>query len=188
MKKLYELKAELECELLRNGKTVQVLKQDCQSFTKWFKHGLSAVLTTAGRRGWANVPIRDISGVDQTLYWYTEYQDYGTWFDVVENIGIGTSDAPFDYTQHQLQSLLMYATGLTKSIDCQDWDSSVRFEITGTFNIQTEADVKETALYGKAIKGYHDYFTYMVSRDILSSPIHVIPGDVLIVRYRITIS
>ena len=112
----------------------------------------------------------------------------GTWFDVAENIGIGTSDAPFDYTQYQLQSLLMYATGLTKSIDCQDWDTGVRFEITGTFNIQTETDIKETGLYGKILYYVDSYATYLASRDVLTTPIHVVPGDVLIVRYRITIT
>jgi hypothetical protein len=106
----------------------------------------------------------------------------------VKNIAIGTSDTPFDYAQYELQAKLMDATGITRSIDNQDWDTSTRFELTGTFNISSETDIRETGLYGQFASDPNVYYSFLASRDVLSSPIHVVNGDVLIVRYRITIS
>jgi len=184
MKRIYELKAEVECELLRNSKTIQIHKQDCQSFTQSFKHFIGDFLTGTKYRGFTPLPIRCVDGADR----YMGASEYIYFFYITKNIAIGTSDVPFDYSDYDLKSKLMDATGLTKSIDLQDYNTSVRFELTGTFNIATETDVKETGLYGTFKAESGGEYTFLVSRDVLTTPIHVVPGDVLIVRYRITIS
>jgi len=184
MKKVYELRAELEYELLRNGKTVKTHRQECQSFTKSFKHFIGNFLSGTGYRGFSRLPITCLDGVNRDMsYDFILYEYF-----ITTNIAIGTSDTPFDYTQYELQSKLMDATGLTKSIDLQDYNTSVRFELTGTFNVAVEADVKETGLYGQFVATDRNDYKFLVSRDVLTTPIHVLPNDVLIVRYRITIS
>jgi hypothetical protein len=189
MKKLYELKAELECELKRNGKTVKVHKQDCQSFTRHFKRLVADIFTGMERKGFTSLPITFTDGTQQKPYSTANGSGHSwTWMDTVTGIAIGTSDAPFDYTQYELQRKFMDATGLTKSMDVQDYDTSVRFELTATFNINAETDVKEIGLYGSTVIDYYTTKKYLVSRDVLTTPIHVVQGDVLIVRYRITIS
>jgi hypothetical protein len=188
MQKIYQLKAEVECELWRNGQKVFSHAQPCQSFTKWFKLFLADFLTGVGTKGFSNVPIKCVDGsVRKISNWYDDYP-YIYYTHCVQNIAIGTSDAGFNYTQYELQSKLMDATGLTKSIDVSDWDTSVRYELTGTFQINTEADIKETGLYGMIRAEGRVNAVFLASRDILSTPIHVVPGDVLIVRYRVTIS
>jgi hypothetical protein len=184
MRKVYELRAELECDLLRNGKTIQVLRQNCESFTKWFKRFVGDVFTGAGYRGFSRLDVKDVNGKLST----PGYNQYLYYHYIVKGMAIGTSNTPFDPEQYELQAKLMDATGLTKSIDLQDYDTSVKFELTGTFNINVETDINETGLYGTyRDEGGTDH-VFLVSRDVLTTPIHVVPGDVLIVRYRITIS
>jgi hypothetical protein len=188
MRGIYQLKAEVEFELLRGGKRVLHRKQRCRSFTKWFKRIIADAMTLCGRTYFTNLSITDVAGSTVAPFAYYSVPLYWYHIHVVDGIGIGTSDTPFDYTQNELIQKLMDATGLTRSVDTQDYDSSVRFELTGTFNIQQEADIKETGLYGKLARDSSNTNRFLVSRDVLSTPIHVVPTDVLIVRYRITIS
>jgi hypothetical protein len=188
MRKIYELRAELECELWRNGQKIFWHAQPCQSFTKWFKRIVGNFLSGNGNSNFTQLQIKDTSGNLRTILKVGSSGKPAMYGNVVTNIAIGTSDAAFDYEQYELQSKLMSATGLTKSIDLQDYDTSVRFELTGTFNIRTETDIKETGLYGWATDTNLNDYNFLASRDILSTPIHVVPGDVLFVRYRITIS
>jgi hypothetical protein len=184
MRKIYELRAELECELLRNGKTVFSHAQQCQSFTKWFKRFTGNIFTATGGKYFGKLKLKDVGGTD-----FLPSQAVGVWtYNIIDSIGIGTSDEPFDYNQFQLSSFLMYATGLTRSIDLQDYDTSVRFELTGTFNITENATIRETGLYGLCPDEGVIYRRWLVSRDILTNPVDVAPGDILIVRYRVTIS
>jgi hypothetical protein len=188
MRGIYQLKAEIEFELLRGGKRVLHRKHRCRSFTKWFKRIIADAMTYCGRSYFSNLPVTDVEGNTVSPCTYYENNLYWYHLHIVDNIAIGTSDAPFDWTQRELGQKLMDATGMTRSIDTEDYDTSVRFELTGTFNITQEADIKETGLYGRLARSYINTNRFLVSRDVLSTPIHVVPTDVLIVRYRITIS
>jgi hypothetical protein len=48
--------------------------------------------------------------------------------------------------------------------------------------------IKETGLYGRTYDVGAVLVRFLVSRDILPEPLDLYPGDVLIVRYRITVT
>jgi len=178
------VKAEISVRLIRGDKEILNQTFPCRSFTLWFKRFLANFLTGTGIRGFSNRPVKDITNTDRTMgYQYGVAGNYAT-----HNMAIGDSSAHFEWTQYHLQGFKMWATGLTRSVDVTDEPPSVIFELTGTFQITESFEVKETGLFGQLTDTVGTVRTFLVSRDILASPIPVIPGDVLIVRYRFVIS
>jgi hypothetical protein len=140
--------------------------------------------TGVGTKGFTLLKLVDINGAEHGIGdTYAIKETY-----IIDNIAIGTSDEPFDYTQYNLLGFYAWATGLVKSKDNQDFDTSTLFEITGTFDITQNVTVKETGLYGRTYDVGAVLVRFLVSRDVLPSPIDLYPGDVLIVRYRVTVT
>jgi hypothetical protein len=180
----HSIDAKIELEVRRKNGEVIHQNFPCQSFTKWFKRLCTNFFTGMGTRGFTLLKLVDINGVERGVgYNYSIKETY-----IIDNIAIGKSDEPFDYTQYHLKDFYAWATGLVMSKDNQDFDTSTLFELTGTFDIKENVTIKETGLYGRTYDAGGVLVRFLVSRDVLPDPIDLYPGDVLIVRYRVLVS
>jgi hypothetical protein len=187
--RLHGFQGEIEIRRIRNGREDLVLKQPMRSFTRWFKHFIVDFMTGMGTKGFNLLPVPPTTG---ELY-YPFNNDYIYKYHIIDHVGIGNRGDAFDPNQTNLAGFLMYETGKTVSIQTGDTDGTTLFELAATFQITFTDTIRETGLYGicymmqdpQHVIGWRNF---LVSRDVLSSPVDVSPGDVLIVRYRISVS
>jgi hypothetical protein len=187
--RLHELRGEVEIRRIREGKEDLVFRQPMRSFTRWFRHFVVDFFTGMGTKGFNLLPVPPVTGELYYPYW----NDYIYKYHIIDHIGIGNRGDPFDPNQTNLVGFIMYETGKTVSVQTGDNNGATLFELTGTFQITFSDTIRETGLYGicymmqdpQHVIGWRNF---LVSRDVLSTPVGVKLGDVLIVRYRISVS
>ncbi len=108
-------------------------------------------------------------------------------YRITDAIGIGQSNTAWDYNQYHLQGFKQWADSYIKRTDITESDSSIYFEFQGVFNITSNFNLWETGLYGKFLDENRNHRLFLVSRDVLSSAIPVVSGDVIVVIYRFTV-
>jgi len=134
----------------------------------------------------------NITDYSNTVGTWSDYDPNLPWsqkltYRITDAIGIGESNAAWDYNQYHLQGFKKWADGYVKRTDITETDSSIYFEFQGIFNITSSFNLWETGLYGKFSDDSRNHRLFLVSRDVLSSAIPVVSGDVIVVIYRFTV-
>ena len=178
-----KIKAKVDVWHLRDNQPIKYYYFPCRSFTRWFKRFVGVILSGTGTKGFSKLRVKDIDGAERDVDGGCAVRDY----NIVKNIAIGESNEDFEWNQHHLLGFKMWATGLTKSIDLSEQNETVRYELTGTFNITSAFTVWETGLFGEFRDTGAVLRTFLASRDRLHEGIPVVPDDIIIVRYRVVI-
>jgi len=163
----------------KNNELKEKRVQKCKSFTRWAKRNIYANLRKD------SIVIRDLTGVDFT------YASSG--FDIVhyhwrEDIKIGSNNSPFDFEQHALLGEVtleviqaISTTGYTEEDGTGYWESSK------IWTADMAVDIWETGLVGRFIETGGGTRAFLITRDVLPSPVSLAVGDVIKVVYRIRI-
>jgi hypothetical protein len=102
-------------------------------------------------------------------------------------IAVGNSDQSWSYDDYNLKSLKDWAVSYNRRLDTTETDNSIKVEFQGTVQASSAYDIKEVGLFGNIMPYNTGNAVFLVSRDVLPSPISVAQNDVVIVYYRITV-
>lgn len=209
-KKLDQLKRELslhhglnlQLKILKNGE--EKVYEKCHSFSRWANRWLMNSLTSnniigmveVAKTGWTKLQLKDVNGVLSN--WFEGYNQAGyyhqqpqrEYFHFIRTIAIGESDDAWSYDQYHLVAFKKWADTYTVKTDVTETDSSLYFELQGLFDITESFSIREVGLYGNCLKAFpanDNQVIFLVSRDVLSSPVPVSPGDTISVIYRLTV-
>jgi hypothetical protein len=164
---------------VRDGKVIKKIDSPCHSYTRWFIRRLTT----------ATLYVPDIAYRPQvkTEEGYLLKTSNPTEIEVWK-IAIGASNQPFSFDDYRLYDKRMevYRAGFTITYPTEEGNTCY-WEVQAKFNIDREFDIWETGLFAFELMedGYDRY--YLLARDVLSNPIHVVPGDIVFVRYKCTV-
>jgi hypothetical protein len=179
-------KPRLTYEILhyRKGKLLHHIKSPCHSFTRWFTRIMGCVFCGESGGRFLQLEVITEEGLTKRI------NDYPT--IELKKIAIGASNQPFSYDDYRLidkRAEAVWGTeNWTTTIPPTESGTSVYFEHQGRHPINQEFDVWECGLFSYTYMTDLYYHYVLISRDVLSNPIHVLPGDVVFVRYRGTVS
>jgi hypothetical protein len=181
-----ETKPRLTYEVLhyRKGKLLHHIKSPCHSFTRWFTRIMGCVF--CGESGDRFLQLQVIAE-DGNTYRIDSYPRIE-----LRKMAIGASNQAFSYDDYRLidkrVEALKGTDNWTTTIPPTESGTSVYFEHQGKHPINTEFDVWECGLFSYTYMTDQYSHYVLITRDVLPNPIHVLPGDVVFVRYRGTVS
>jgi hypothetical protein len=163
-----------------------------RSFSRWAHRALINYIlpkhNTDSPFGYTHLQLKDIYGNLQT--WYEENfvnARHLSWYHFVSGLAVGDSNQTWSYDDYNLISLKDWAASYNPRLDTTETDGSIKAEFQGTVQASSTYDIKEVGLFGAAAYSFGSGFIYLVSRDVLPSPISVAQNDVVIVYYRLTV-
>jgi hypothetical protein len=160
-----------------------------RSFSRWAHRFLmNQVLSIESYQspfGYSHLGIKDESGVERD--WREDYDLKAAYFHFHNKIGVGDSDQAWSYEDYKLISPKDWAVSYNRRLDTTETDGSVKAEFQGTVQASSAYDIKEVGLFGNMIYYGPSFTVFLVSRDVLPSPVSVAQNDVVVVYYRITV-
>lgn len=178
--------------------------QPCHSFTRWANRFLINVLVRGDTGSLFDEPpvrytqlnLKDINGTERPWCdgldglerrvipaWYPQVG----YFRFMQEIAVGDSDAPEDYNHYNLQSLKQWCDSYTRRSNITETDGTLYCELQGTVTAQSAFTAKEAGLFGMWQYELYNRTKFLVSRDLISPPIDLATGDVLVIVYRLTV-
>jgi hypothetical protein len=172
---------------VRNGKIIKRIQSPCHSYTRWFIRKL------------CNATLYEYIMDNRLKYKTEDYDSVGTLLTdkeakeiQVSKIAVGASNRAFSLDDYKLydkrMEVLRSQTDLWTEISPPtESGNTCYWEVQAKFNITDEWDIWETGLFAFMLMedGYYRYF--LLARDVLPSPFHVVPGDIVFVRYKCTV-
>jgi hypothetical protein len=183
------IRGEVEVKKVGGKKVVFPIR----SFSRWAHRALMnyvlpnyASSLTKAPLTFTHLPIKNLIG-DLRGWNEAETTPPVSCFHFCGKLRVGASDAPWDYDQYNLQDPKDEASAYSRRLDTTEENNIVKAEFQGLIQASDTYNIKETGLIGVFYPstGSTDY--YLVSRDILPSPIPVEPFDVVVVYYRFTV-
>jgi hypothetical protein len=181
MMKEYKITPRLGFEIIqiREGKIMKSINSPCHSYTRWFVRRLACATLYIPELNF-RPKIKTEEGYLLANARPTEIE---TWV-----IAIGASNQPFSFDDYKLYDKRMEISraGFTITYPT-DEGNTCYWEVQGRFNIETEFDIWETGLFAFELMedGYDRH--WLIARDVLPSPFHVVPGDIVYVKYKCTV-
>jgi hypothetical protein len=183
------VRGEVEVKKIGGKKVVFPIR----SFSRWAHRALMNYVLPSLSSSLANSPIgfthlqiKDTGGTLRT--WYeAENGGYVLFHHFCRALQVGASDAAWDYDQYNLQNPKDFATAYSRRLDTTEEDSTIKAEFQGLIQASDSYDIKETGLIGNVHDSSAGRYPFLVSRDVLPSPIPVQPFDVVVVYYRFTV-
>jgi hypothetical protein len=108
-------------------------------------------------------------------------------FHFHRGIAVGDSNQAWSYDDCSLVSTKDWAASYNRRLNTTETDGSIKAEFQGTIQASSAYDIKEVGLYGNFQSPGGNNWLFLVSRDVLPSPISVQESDVVVVYYRITV-
>jgi hypothetical protein len=160
-----------------------------RSFSRWAHRFLMNQVLSVGSYdspfGYSHLQIKGDTG--QLRDWTEAYDWKAAYFHFHKKIGVGDSNQPWSYEDYNLISLKDWAASYNRRLDTTETDGSIKAEFQGTVQASSSYDIKEVGLFGNMVTTGPASVTFLVSRDVLPSPISVAQNDVVVVYYRITV-
>jgi uncharacterized protein (UPF0548 family) len=164
-----------------------------RSFSKWAHRFLmNQVISGTGYDSYVSytqLPLKDTEGTERGMEEAGAFSPGYNHFH--RNIAVGDSDQSWSYEDYNLKSLKDWAASYNRRLDTTETDGSIKIEFQGTVQASSAYDIKEVGLFGNFVYSGSPYYVYragfLVSRDVLPSPIPVEQNDVVVVYYRITV-
>jgi hypothetical protein len=205
------IKLKLEIELVDgNGRVVKRYRQTARSLLNQFITMLRGYFACryCSDVGGGNVTVTDETGTAttypnhySTLSKYTCYLEWsvnGDVGDVGQGIVVGTSDVANSLTTYKLGAKIAHGSGSGQLYYNPMYIGSVtnpsggilEFVISRTFSNLSgvTTTVKEVGILVKEIDSGGTARSYLIARDVLSTPMDVPPGYALTVRYKFSIT
>jgi hypothetical protein len=168
-----------------------------RSFSRWAHRFLmNQVISETGNDSpfaYTQLQIKDWDG---NLRDMPDNLDYRLgYYHFHNSIAVGDSNQAWSYQDYNLISLKDWAASYNRRLDTTETDSSIKIEFQGIIQASSTYNINEVGLFGNFIYGQHydggnwypDRAKFLVSRDVLPSPISVAQNDVVVVYYRITV-
>jgi hypothetical protein len=181
-----ETKPRLTYEILhyRKGKLLHHIKSPCHSFTRGFTRIMGCTFGGDSMARYLQLQVVAEDGGTYRINTAGRIDPYKT--------AIGASNQAFSYDDYRLLDKKVEAVKgtdkWTTTIPPTEEGTSVYFEHQGKHEINEEFDVWECGLFSYTYMTDQSYHYVLIARDVLSNPIHVLPGDVVYVRYKGTVS
>jgi hypothetical protein len=163
-----------------------------RSFSRWAHRALmNYILPNSGNPapfGYTHLQLKDKDGTLRD--WYETgfaYAYHLKYYHFTNAIAVGDSDQAWSYDDYKLVSLKDWAASYNRRLDTTETDGSIKAEFQGTIQASSAYDIKEVGLFGAWAFTDSAVAQYLVSRDVLPSPISVAQNDVVVVYYRLTV-
>lgn len=176
-------------EIDKNGKTER--SQPCRSWVRnavnWIANmicGWGRTEKTAGGIAWS---VRDLVKRDGTSFTPANQlkRDLAVLYyrdSFFGGIGVGDGGAEWSYDDYELSHLLFEMENYTIRISRTNGSTYTVYQ--GIKHIENELTLTETGLYGLID---FENVLILVSRDLLTPPLEVLPGDTIAVRYKLEV-
>jgi hypothetical protein len=163
-----------------------------RSFSRWANRALlNLVLPYGGPDaplGYSHLQLKNPNGELWTVY--ENYNIYGYHFSFTHffnSIAVGDSNQIWSYDDYNLISLKDWAGNYNKRTDATEYDGYLRAEFQGSVAASSAYTIREVGLFGAFWLSPDNYGKFLVSRDVLPSPISMEQGDVVMIFYRVTV-
>jgi hypothetical protein len=179
------MRGEVEVRKIGGKKVVFPIR----SFSRWAHRFLmNQVLSNCTHTApftYTHLPIKNING--NLNNWNETAEITPCDFHFHKYIAVGSSNQAWNYDDYNLISLKDWAASYNRRLDTTETDGSIKAEFQGTVQASDNYDICEVGLYGNAVTTDKNNVTFLVSRDVLPSPISVAQNDVVVVYYRLTV-
>jgi hypothetical protein len=183
------VRGEVEVKKIGGKKVVFPIR----SFSRWAHRALMNFVLPAYASADCKAPISfthpQIKDIDGNLRSWREDNYYGPMgrYHFCAKLQVGNDATPWDYDDYKLKGPKDEATAYSRRLDTTEENSSIKAEFQGLIQATNTYDIKETGLFGSFAIDPSTTFYFLVSRDVLPSPIPVEPFDVVVVYYRFTV-
>ena len=164
-----------------------------RSFSRWAHRALMnyvlpnyASSYTRAPLTFTHLPIKNLNGELKSWYEVDTFAPVSCFY-FCGKLMVGASDTAWSYDQYNLQLPKDEASAYSRRLDTTEEGSVVKAEFQGLIQASDTYDIKETGLIGAFYPTVGPIDYYLVSRDVLPSPIPVEPFDVVVVYYRFTV-
>jgi hypothetical protein len=163
-----------------------------RSFSRWANRALmNQVMPWGGPdapSAYSHWQLKNPNGDLIIPYYFQNIYGYRcTFAHFFNSIAVGDSDQPWSYDDYNLISLKDWAGNYFQRSDALEYDSYLKAEFQGSVQASNAYTIREVGLFGAFWTSADSHNKFLVSRDLLPSPISMEVGDVVVIYYRITV-
>jgi hypothetical protein len=182
------MRGEVEVRKIGGKKVVFPIR----SFSRWANRALmNQVMPWGGPDApfaYSHWQLKNPNGDLISPYCYENIYGYhATFAHFFNSIAVGDSAQAWSYDDYNLISLKDWAGNYSRRSDALEYDGYLKAEFQGSVQASSAYSIREVGLFGAFWRTAESHEKFLVSRDVLPSPISMEQSDVVVIFYRVTV-